>query len=130
MYYYWARWYDPDLGRFIQPDQIIPDFYKAQAFDRYAYVLNNPIKYIDPIGLEACLEVDEDGKCITVEYALELINKDEMGEAPDGLEPIKDVSDPAWRGWMVTALLNGKLTREEAQEYANEVQGYCALLAE
>jgi len=50
LYYYGARWYDPALGRFIQPDTIVPNPGDAQAFDRYAYVLNNPLKYNDPSG--------------------------------------------------------------------------------
>jgi len=50
LYYYGARWYDPALGRFIQPDTIIPQNQGVQAFDRYAYVNNNPVKYNDPSG--------------------------------------------------------------------------------
>lgn len=45
-----GRVYDPVLGRFIQPDKFIqaPDF--LQNHNRYAYVLNNPLKYNDPTG--------------------------------------------------------------------------------
>jgi len=50
LYYYGARWYDPALGRFIQPDTIVPNPGDVQSFDRYAYVNNNPLKYIDPTG--------------------------------------------------------------------------------
>jgi len=50
LYYYGARWYDPVLGRWIQPDSIIPKSRNVQAFDRYAYALNNPLKYNDPSG--------------------------------------------------------------------------------
>jgi RHS repeat-associated protein len=51
MYYYGARWYDSSLGRFIQPDTIIPEKSQGvQAWDRYAYVNNNPIRYNDPSG--------------------------------------------------------------------------------
>ena len=49
-----ARWYSPQLGRFIQPDTIIPDPANPQSFNRYAYVLSyvlaNPLKYRDPSG--------------------------------------------------------------------------------
>jgi RHS repeat-associated protein len=48
--YYVARWYDPVLGHFTQADTIIPEPGKASAFDRYAYVLNNPVRYSDPSG--------------------------------------------------------------------------------
>jgi len=48
--YLHARYYDPELGRFIQPDTIIPDLSNPQSFNRYTYVLNNPLKYTDPSG--------------------------------------------------------------------------------
>ncbi|MBI5840803.1 MAG: RHS repeat-associated core domain-containing protein [Chloroflexi bacterium] len=48
--YYGARWYDPYITQFSQPDSIIPDLYNPQAWDRYAYTLNNPVRYTDPSG--------------------------------------------------------------------------------
>jgi RHS repeat-associated protein len=54
LYYYGARWYDPALGRFVQPDTIVPDPGDAKSFDRYAYVLNNPLLYADPDGHHPC----------------------------------------------------------------------------
>ena len=47
---YGARWYDPALGRFLQPDTIIPGLTNSQAWNRYSYVENSPIIYIDPSG--------------------------------------------------------------------------------
>ena len=45
-----ARLYDPVLGRFLSPDPYVqsPDF--SQNFNRYAYALNNPLKYTDESG--------------------------------------------------------------------------------
>jgi RHS repeat-associated protein len=48
--FYNARWYDPTLGRFNQPDSIIPDQNNVQSWDRFAYVGNNPCRYTDPDG--------------------------------------------------------------------------------
>ncbi len=49
--FYNARWYDPALGRFAQADTIIPEQSQGtQAWDRYAYVNNNPVRYNDPTG--------------------------------------------------------------------------------
>jgi RHS repeat-associated protein len=48
--FYNARFYDPALGRFVSPDTIIPNNQGVQAWDRYAYVNNNPIAYNDPTG--------------------------------------------------------------------------------
>lgn len=50
LYYYNARYYNPELGRFIQADTIVPDAENLQAHNRYSYVLNNPFKYTDPSG--------------------------------------------------------------------------------
>jgi len=71
--YYHARMYDPSVGRFVSPDSNVPEASKAlevdmhsahntriqdgpaepQAFNRYAYVLNNPMSFNDPSGHEA-----------------------------------------------------------------------------
>ena len=50
LYYYNARYYDPMLARFIQPDDIIPNFADPQSYNRYSYCVNNPLRYTDPDG--------------------------------------------------------------------------------
>jgi RHS repeat-associated protein len=45
-----ARLYSPVLGRFISADTIVPNPGNMQDFNRYAYVNNNPLLYIDPTG--------------------------------------------------------------------------------
>ena len=51
LYYYNARYYDPVLGRFIQPDPVVfSDPRNPQTLNGYTYALNNPLKYIDPSG--------------------------------------------------------------------------------
>jgi len=48
--WYNSRWYDPQSGRWTQPDTIIPQNQGVQAWDRYAYVSNSPMVYSDPSG--------------------------------------------------------------------------------
>ena len=49
--FYGARWYDSSLGRFTSPDTIIPQAVQgSQAWDRYAYSNNNPVRYNGPSG--------------------------------------------------------------------------------
>ena len=45
-----GRIYDPELGRFLSPDPVvqIPEY--SQNFNRYSYVLNNPLNATDPSG--------------------------------------------------------------------------------
>ncbi len=50
VYFYNARWYDPALGRFAQADTLIPGAGNPLAWDRYAYVNDNPLRYSDPSG--------------------------------------------------------------------------------
>ncbi len=45
LYYYGARYYCPEIGRFIQPDTIL------DGLNRYAYCWNNPMNYVDPTGM-------------------------------------------------------------------------------
>ncbi|PHS71316.1 MAG: hypothetical protein COB22_07365 [Cycloclasticus sp.] len=45
-----GRVYDATLGRFISADPNIQAPYNAQNFNRYTYVLNNPLSYTDPSG--------------------------------------------------------------------------------
>ncbi len=47
---YNARIYDAALGRFLQPDSIVPGMGNSQNLNRYAYVLNSPIGNIDSSG--------------------------------------------------------------------------------
>jgi len=50
LYYYGSRYYDPVLGRFVQPDTVIPHIFDPQSYDRYAYARDNPLHYVDPTG--------------------------------------------------------------------------------
>jgi RHS repeat-associated protein len=45
-----ARIYDSDIGRFLSADTIIQDPLDSQAYNRYSYVRNNPMKFTDPSG--------------------------------------------------------------------------------
>lgn len=51
LYYMRARYYSPDLKRFINRDVVSGNIEESQTFNRYAYVNGNPISYIDPFGL-------------------------------------------------------------------------------
>jgi RHS repeat-associated protein len=46
-----ARYYDPVIARFIQPEPLDP-FLPGVGPNRYAYARNNPIMFADPSGLD------------------------------------------------------------------------------
>ncbi|MDX9993406.1 MAG: RHS repeat-associated core domain-containing protein [Anaerolineales bacterium] len=58
--FYNARWYDPYITQFSQPDTIIPNPGNSLDWNRYSYARYNPLKYTDPSGHNVC---DEDGNC-------------------------------------------------------------------
>jgi RHS repeat-associated protein len=56
LYYFNARWYAPDLGRFISVDPLYLYHPERAAQDPrllnpYAYAVNNPVRFVDPSGL-------------------------------------------------------------------------------
>ena len=60
-----ARYYVPAIGRFASADTIVPNPAEPQSFNRYAYTLNNPLRYTDPTGHcaqddNACWELAEE----------------------------------------------------------------------
>jgi RHS repeat-associated protein len=51
------REYNPTQGRWISPDPAglnAMDPTNPQSFNRYAYVINNPLSITDPLGLDSC----------------------------------------------------------------------------
>ena len=59
--YYKARFYDPQIGRFMTPDPAG----MVDGPNLYAYVLNDPINFTDPSGL--FLMCDSEGRCVETE---------------------------------------------------------------
>jgi RHS repeat-associated protein len=53
-------------GRFISPDPYVGsyDFTNPQSFNRYSYVLNSPLNWVDPLGLAA----SDHNPCYYVDY--------------------------------------------------------------
>jgi RHS repeat-associated protein len=50
LYYYGARYYDSEIGRFVTRDPELGRIGNPQTLNRYTYCINNPLKYIDPDG--------------------------------------------------------------------------------
>ncbi len=69
--YYRARYYAPGLGRFVQADTMVPNPGNPQSFNRYAYVMNNPLRYTDPSGY---FSEDQIREYLTYQYGTEADN--------------------------------------------------------
>ena len=51
LYYMRARYYNPDIKRFINQDIKVGDIGSSQSLNRYAYCEGNPVSLVDPFGL-------------------------------------------------------------------------------
>ncbi|MBU7009046.1 MAG: hypothetical protein HXS46_00030, partial [Theionarchaea archaeon] len=64
LYYYGARYYDPETGRFITRDPLVGKRAIPQSLNRYTYCLSNPVKLVDPAGLTYRMCDANSGKCL------------------------------------------------------------------
>lgn len=55
LYYLHARYYKPDIGRFISQDTYVGDQFRPLTHNLYSYVAGRPVGYVDPTGhMEMC----------------------------------------------------------------------------
>ena len=59
-YYLNSRYYDPEIGRFLNADGYVSTGQDILGNNMFAYCNNNPIKMVDPNGKDAIFYVDED----------------------------------------------------------------------
>ena len=71
--YYNARYYVPTIAKFASADTIVPDPAGPQQFNRYAYTLNNPVRFTDLSGHISCdnnhLPGSDQNACANPHYA-------------------------------------------------------------
>ncbi|MCA1920303.1 MAG: RHS repeat-associated core domain-containing protein [Flavobacterium piscis] len=44
------RFYASSMGRFLKPDNVIPNAFNPQSWNLYSYVIGNPVNFNDPMG--------------------------------------------------------------------------------
>ena len=59
--YFGARYYGSALGRFTSADPLGGELANPQSLNRYAYALNNPLRFTDPTGMYVCKDDPKDG---------------------------------------------------------------------
>ena len=72
--YFGARYYGGVIGRFttVNPLMASAKASNPQSWNRYAYTLNNPLRYVDPDGMEVPDECVNDEKC-TIQMRVNII---------------------------------------------------------
>jgi RHS repeat-associated protein len=79
-----GRVYDPLLGRFLSADPIVQAPHYSQSFNRYAYVMNNPLSLVDPSGFQSvCITTSSPGEATCTEE----------NQGPDGATAQNDVEE-------------------------------------
>jgi RHS repeat-associated protein len=94
--YMHARYYDPNMGRFLSVDTGVDEeaaIYEPQRWNRYTYALNSPLKYVDKDGKNAAVAV---GGGIIVIGGIVLIHEWEMATNPHYRKAMTDIGTSIW----------------------------------
>jgi len=80
-----GRLYDPLVGRMFSPDPANVDNTNTESYNKYAYVMNNPLKYTDPSGNEPVTMAVVIGAAIVGAATNVAFNYNKIGSFADGL---------------------------------------------
>ena len=59
LYYFKARYYDSELGRFLSADTVVTESRDPRTLNRYAFAGGNPVLFIDPTGRDFFSDVGD-----------------------------------------------------------------------
>jgi RHS repeat-associated protein len=129
-----ARYYSSAQGRFTSPDEFWKDsqFADPQSWNKYSYVRNNPLKYIDPTGEKATVEIKTDEKnktgTITITASIAIYSQGNSNLSQDQLKQaqaaIKSSIEGAWSGtFEQDGITYTVTTTVDVQVYGSEKEG-------
>lgn len=113
--YFNARHYSFAAGRFMSPDPYngSMDLRNPQSFNRYAYVLNNPLRFTDPSGLNCTatqtINVNANGTTSGSDPAVSSCDPQDKGEWWDPVDWPGEIANLV-SGWFSHPSFHGSLT--------------------
>ena len=113
LYYFNARWYDPQLGRFTSEDPI------RDGINWHVYTYNNPLKYTDPTGL--------DPHNMTIEEADRRGWADPTGKKPgpgSSKRTNKQNSSTVWKERKSRGVIDGEKSEDEERSRSQRNGGW------
>ncbi|KDA52864.1 hypothetical protein EG19_09405 [Thermoanaerobaculum aquaticum] len=104
LYFLHARWYFPQVARFLSPDPVRGDVFSPQSFNLFAYVSGNPANFVDPWGLAALDPLAQQGNSYMFSEQVTVTAAHPCPGAPKELscEAWQSVKEMQWRmilGW-------------------------------
>ncbi len=129
LYYYGARYYKPRVGCWLSVD---PLAVTMQSWSPYNFAFNNPLRFIDPLGLAPAdiifNSIDENGnktelgRIVTDDFDQEINIKQDLlpFDVPDNFEPVTVDLDGNER-------VSNALERKGVQAFSLDVSGEAAL---
>ena len=99
LYYMRARYYNPDIKRFLNQDIKVGDISNGQGLNRYAYCEGNPVSMVDPFGLSPQISQDQTSRFSVLHNILDL-----AGLAFDAADVINAAFYAAEGDWTNAAL--------------------------
>jgi RHS repeat-associated protein len=129
LYDYNARYYSPYLNRFISPDTVIPDPVNPQNFNRYSYVTNNPLRYVDPSGHDGepwwqRLATAPVRLAVNLSSGVSNINNPEYAVPADTIGTVLDLTVNAYNPWDSRTTDEVVAARMDAKDLAEAHRGF------
>ena len=122
-----ARYYQPEVGRFITKDPWTGDYDRPATLNLFAYTLNNPANLVDRSGYQGCMDVHCEAPMVDAalktradqlerDYGI-LVGSRQLYRGVGG-EP--DLGYALWSDWRALEL---DILRWAARDFAAEMQG-------
>jgi len=116
-----ARYYAPELGRFITKDPLTGKDRDSQSLNRYVYAVNNPVRLVDVSGFSALESNQQLSKYGSSDRINDLL-VDEENYA--GFDKFRDVSELALKFSMISAEESFKFAVKSSMHSLQSIRPY------